>query len=72
VVFFLKKSARVALTFLNLERTLEPVEITAAVTSVTATLKKFLGRVISENRSFPIQQIYAVSTANNLPCCVRD
>jgi phenylalanyl-tRNA synthetase beta subunit len=49
VVFFLKKSARVALTFLNLERTLEPVEFTAAVTSVTATLKESLGRVIFDN-----------------------
>ena len=41
--FFLKKSAWVALTFPSLERTLEPVEMTTAVTSVTATLKESLG-----------------------------
>ena len=40
--FFLK-SARVALTFSSLERTLEPVEITTAVNSVTATSKESPG-----------------------------
>ncbi len=47
--FFLKKSAWVALTFPSLERTLEPLEMTTAVTSVTATLKESLGGDFQES-----------------------